>query len=193
RPTRKPLRTAVAGRSRRASLFGLAPGGVCRAVECCHRRGALLPHRFTLAVSTFLRCLGGLLSVALSVGLRPPGVTWRLVLRSPDFPLQMLSGCLADSHADYTGAVAVTAAYSSHDTMLTLDAFRDFVPGRSRHPLRWFLRVHLLYAEIDDLFSDPCIRIRSRGCRGHPARERWRNAQDPRHNPPRPRGADLLR
>ena len=31
------------------SLFGLAPGGVCRAVECCHRRGALLPHRFTLA------------------------------------------------------------------------------------------------------------------------------------------------
>src|SRR6478735_5218368 len=31
------------------SLFGLAPGGVCRAVECCHRRGALLPHHFTLA------------------------------------------------------------------------------------------------------------------------------------------------
>ena len=30
------------------SLFGLAPGGVCRATECCHRRGALLPHRFTL-------------------------------------------------------------------------------------------------------------------------------------------------
>jgi hypothetical protein len=32
-----------------ASLFGLAPGGVCRAAECCHRRGALLPHHFTLA------------------------------------------------------------------------------------------------------------------------------------------------
>ena len=31
-----------------APLFGLAPGGVCRAVECCHRRGALLPHHFTL-------------------------------------------------------------------------------------------------------------------------------------------------
>ena len=30
------------------SLFGLAPGGVCHAVECYHRRGALLPHRFTL-------------------------------------------------------------------------------------------------------------------------------------------------
>jgi len=31
-----------------APLFGLAPGGVCRAAECCHRRGALLPHPFTL-------------------------------------------------------------------------------------------------------------------------------------------------
>ena len=30
------------------SLFGLAPGGVCHAVECYHRRGALLPHPFTL-------------------------------------------------------------------------------------------------------------------------------------------------
>ncbi len=30
-------------------LFSLAAGGVCRAVACCHRRGALLPHRFTLA------------------------------------------------------------------------------------------------------------------------------------------------
>ena len=47
RPTRKragtPAATCVA-----TSLFGLAPGGVCRAAECCHRRGALLPHRFTL-------------------------------------------------------------------------------------------------------------------------------------------------
>jgi hypothetical protein len=31
-------------------------------------------------------CLGGLFSVALSVGSRPPGVTWRLVHWSPDFP-----------------------------------------------------------------------------------------------------------
>ena len=29
-------------------LFGLAPGGVYPAVECCHRRGALLPHHFNL-------------------------------------------------------------------------------------------------------------------------------------------------
>jgi hypothetical protein len=30
--------------------------------------------------------LGGLLSVALSVGSRPPGVTWHRIRRSPDFP-----------------------------------------------------------------------------------------------------------
>gem|GEM_PF-4648558 len=33
------------------------------------------------------RTIGGLLSAALSVGLRPPGVTWHSSLRSPDFPL----------------------------------------------------------------------------------------------------------
>src|SRR5689334_6930832 len=90
RPTRKrvriPLRLPCGAAT---SLFGLAPGGVCRAVECCHRRGALLPHRFTLTgAPTFLgwRRLGGLFSVALSVGSRPPGVTWHLIRRSPDFP-----------------------------------------------------------------------------------------------------------
>ena len=30
--------------------------------------------------------VGGLLSVALAVGLHPPGVTWHLTLWSPDFP-----------------------------------------------------------------------------------------------------------
>jgi hypothetical protein len=31
-----------------AFLFGLAPGGVYHAAVCCHLRGALLPHHFTL-------------------------------------------------------------------------------------------------------------------------------------------------
>ena len=47
RPTRKhrgtPAATCVG-----TFLFGLAPGGVCHATKCCHWRGALLPHRFTL-------------------------------------------------------------------------------------------------------------------------------------------------
>src|SRR6185312_5153996 len=38
-------------RATATSLFGLARGGVCHAVRCYHRRGALLPHRFTLTVA----------------------------------------------------------------------------------------------------------------------------------------------
>src|SRR5216683_860926 len=45
-------------------------------------RGGLLPHRFTLT----LGYKGGLFSVALSVALRRPGVTWRSALWSSDFP-----------------------------------------------------------------------------------------------------------
>ena len=46
------------------------------------------------------RVAGGLFSVALSVGSRPPGVTWHPALRSPDFPPrrgERRSGCPADS------------------------------------------------------------------------------------------------
>ncbi len=75
----------VQTRGSRTSLFGLAPGGVYLAVACCHRRGALLPHPFTLTCRR-IADIGGLLSVALSVGSRPPGVTWHPALWSPDFP-----------------------------------------------------------------------------------------------------------
>jgi hypothetical protein len=66
------------------SLFGLAPGGVCRATPCYHACGALLPHPFTLTARR--TGVGGLLSAALSVGSRLPGVTWHPALWSPDFP-----------------------------------------------------------------------------------------------------------
>ena len=73
-----------AGRAMR-SLFGLAPGGVCRA--------GLLPDSRCALTAPFHPChalpeepFGGLLSVALSVGSRRPGVTWHRALWSPDFP-----------------------------------------------------------------------------------------------------------
>ena len=54
--------------------------------HCCYQQcGALLPHPFTLTCIRE-RIIGGLLSAALSVGLRPPGVTWHSALWSPDFP-----------------------------------------------------------------------------------------------------------
>ena len=43
------------------------------------------------------RAIGGLLSVALVVGSRPPGVTWHPALWSPDFPLPRPS---AQGHND---------------------------------------------------------------------------------------------
>ena len=87
-----------------APLFGLAPSGVYLAAACCHLRGALLPHPFTLTVYRF-PARGGLLSVALSVGSRPPGITWHSSLAEPglssppSFPIaRRLPGRLRGSH-----------------------------------------------------------------------------------------------
>ncbi len=86
------------------SLFGLAPSGVYRATPCYHACGALLPHPFTLTARRI--GVGGLLSAALSVGSRPPGVTWHSALWSPDFPParprgDRASGCLAGSNTEH--------------------------------------------------------------------------------------------
>ena len=70
---------SVAVRKRTASfLFGLAPGGVYQANRVTSAAGALLPHRFTLTRSASRT--GGLLSAALSLTLRPVGVTDHPVL-----------------------------------------------------------------------------------------------------------------
>jgi hypothetical protein len=59
-----------------------APFHPCRPQRLPRRRDRKNPAR-----SVTNGCvLGGLLSVALSVGSRPPGVTWHLALWSPDFP-----------------------------------------------------------------------------------------------------------
>src|SRR6266581_4497338 len=65
-----------------APLFGLAPGGACRADAVTRAAGELLPHRFTLTALAH----GGLFSVALSVGSPPLAVSQHPALRSPDFP-----------------------------------------------------------------------------------------------------------
>ena len=82
--TSSSLPESTAGRSV-GFLFGLAPSGVYHATNCCQSRGALLPHHFNLTGSRSY--VGGIFSAALSVGSRPPGVTWHLTLWSPDFPL----------------------------------------------------------------------------------------------------------
>jgi hypothetical protein len=71
-----------------ATLFGLAPGGVYRAEPVAWPAGELLPHRFTLTCIQALtpNCIGGLLSVALSLSFRTVDVIHHPALRSPDFP-----------------------------------------------------------------------------------------------------------
>ncbi len=67
-------------------LFGLAPGGVYPATPVTRR--AVRSYR-TISPLPAAPCgstTGGIFSVALSMGSRPPGVTWHLALWSPDFP-----------------------------------------------------------------------------------------------------------
>jgi hypothetical protein len=68
---------ALAAPIRSCSWRGLP----CRA--CRQTRGALLPHRFTLAARPLARRGGGLLSVALSLGSPPPDVIRRHISMEP--------------------------------------------------------------------------------------------------------------
>jgi len=95
RGLKRPILAGAAGPGKPSPQFGLAPGGVCRATSVSRGAGGLLPHRFTLASMTLPpwgRRIGGLFSVALSVALRRPGVTWHPALRCPDFPHPLLEG-----------------------------------------------------------------------------------------------------
>lgn len=89
------------------SLFGLAPGGVCRAGPLPDSRCALTAPFHPCLCLAFRRMPGHrrYLSVALSVGSRRPGVTWHRALWSPDFPrhrmrtwMTRLSGRLRRGH-----------------------------------------------------------------------------------------------
>jgi hypothetical protein len=114
RPTRgltsPPLRAAITGRTGPPLLFGLAPRGVylasCVAARAVGSYSTVSPlpdasHEWRAAQGfassrSQVGSAGGLFSVALSVAAplkaRPPGVTRRAVLWSPDFPPVPLSG-----------------------------------------------------------------------------------------------------
>ncbi len=80
RPTRAAARKPAAGEPAAAPIWSCSRWGLP-----CHRRyrrrGALLPHPFTLASRP--KRGGGLLSVALSLGSPPPGVTRHRVSVEP--------------------------------------------------------------------------------------------------------------
>ena len=115
-----------------ALLFGLAPGGVYLAAACCHLRGALLPHHFTLtgfpAVCFLLHFPSPWAGV--TPGLLRPGVTWHPALRSPDFPPRLaaerLPGRLPDalSHASWSRVLCVGAALAAIGVFQTIKNLR---------------------------------------------------------------------
>src|SRR3954464_6433647 len=79
-----------------APLFGLAPGGVCRARPVTRPAGELLPHRFTLTSVPPQTCCAGAEAVYSLWHFPYPshsrevvltvGVTHHRALWSPDFP-----------------------------------------------------------------------------------------------------------
>ncbi len=86
RPTRaaarKPAGPRPEGRGRAAPTWSCSRWGLpCR--RRYRRRGALLPHPFTLTRHPRGDPAGGLLSVALSLGLLPPGITRHRVSVEP--------------------------------------------------------------------------------------------------------------
>jgi len=111
-PTRKHARAARCGLRRLLPYLALLPAGFALPSPLPSTRCAL--------TAPFQPCrracarLGGMFSVALSVGSRPPGVTWRRTLWSPDFPPRPCgrSDCLADSreHLSASGAAPQVAS-----------------------------------------------------------------------------------
>jgi hypothetical protein len=79
---KRPTRTRR-GPRQRVPIWSCSRWGLpCRSVA----RLAVRSYRTVSPLPRTLRPFGGLLSVALSVGSRRPGVTWHLALWSPDFP-----------------------------------------------------------------------------------------------------------
>ena len=75
----------------------------------------------TISTLPAVNCLGGVFSAALSVGSRPPGVTWHFTLRSPDFPPpNKLSGdCLANLRGAYYLSIGtITSAFSKAENFI---------------------------------------------------------------------------
>ncbi len=83
-PASRGLPGTRAERATPRPLFGLAPGGVCHAAPVAS--GPVRSYRTLSPLPVPRRAIGGLLSAALSVGSRRPGVTRHPALRSSDFP-----------------------------------------------------------------------------------------------------------
>jgi DNA-binding MarR family transcriptional regulator len=78
------------------------------------------------------------------VGSRPPGVTWRPVRRSPDFPLQCdCSDCLADSgfpgRGFYTNYLTIKLSNSHNDNLIVISGL-TMPPDTDAYKVTWLIR-----------------------------------------------------
>ena len=95
---------------------------------------------FSPLPATLARCLGGVLSVALSVGSRLPGVTWRHALWSPDFPPLATRRTPKRSEETYKQRLSGRLARQVSDsTWVTQETFF----GCSEYAPRWFALIWL--------------------------------------------------
>ena len=92
-------------------------------------------HPYRPSAAFTVKGLGGLFSVALSVGSRPPGVTWHLIRRSPDFPPPKLPLTAFASRAART-AIARPAPRRHHSADQQEVNFYSHGPWRYFHALR---------------------------------------------------------
>ena len=83
----------------RIPIWPCSEWGFTIAITVASKRGALLPHHFTLTTEKFD---SGILSVALSVNFRLPGIAWHSALWSPDFPLRCTERLSSWLNEDYT-------------------------------------------------------------------------------------------
>jgi hypothetical protein len=97
----RPTRTAMRKTSGAVPIWSCSRWGLpCRL--CCQRRGALLPHHFNLAAASLPKKIGpvgGVISVALSLGSPPPAVNRHRLsvepgLSSNRLPCPRSPGCL---------------------------------------------------------------------------------------------------
>lgn len=77
-----------------------------------------------------IKAIGGLLSVALVVGLRPPGVTWHPALWSPDFPRQLTAAAITRMARPTANSTDIPASPPQEGLRWTL----RYAPGCDRIP-----------------------------------------------------------
>lgn len=128
RPTRERRGPRHGSPIRSCSRWGLPCRSVARLAVRSYRTVSPLPDPVTPSAQP---AIGGLLSVALSVGSRRPGVTWHPALWSPDFPRHPLRrrGCLAGSRAQSNRLQRAACAALSAGAATTTPAQRPPEPA----------------------------------------------------------------